>query len=265
MQGLGKGTYLGTNKDEKVVKNLLLSHTQYYEGLTSDWHYHENPYFAFVLQGGSVEKKRSGESECKPGDIIFYNWQEPHRNIKYQARSLNFNIEFEPAWTIQSELNLSQLQGNLIVSNVDAKLILLQLYKEYKLSDESSSLSIQSLALELISKLISKTCEPKFPDWVKSIRELLNDQWDYNFSLAELSSILKVHPVTISRYFPKYFHCSLGTYIRKIRICKSVQLIRATDQNLVQIAFECGFADQSHFIRAFKAFTGFLPRQFRNC
>ncbi|MFV8347795.1 AraC family transcriptional regulator [Flavobacterium sp. ZB4P13] len=34
--------------------------------------------------------------------------------------------------------------------------------------------------------------------------------------------------------------------------------------SLTDISFECGFADQSHFIRTFKQQTGFLPKKFQN-
>jgi AraC-like DNA-binding protein len=39
-------------------------------------------------------------------------------------------------------------------------------------------------------------------------------------------------------------------------------LIAKNDTTLTSIAYECGYFDQSHFIREFKSFTGIAPSDF---
>jgi len=101
------------------------------------------------------------------------------------------------------------------------------------------------------------------PPWILQLKTLLLDRWDETPALEELSLILGVHPVTISRYFPLYFNCSLGEYMRKIKIEKAIQMIQTRQMPLTAIAHACGFFDQSHFTRTFKQVTGFLPKQFQ--
>lgn len=101
------------------------------------------------------------------------------------------------------------------------------------------------------------------PGWVNIIHELLQDRWNEQVTLQELSFAANVHPITISKHFPKYFSCILGEYMRKLKIEKALTLIKSTSFDLTVIALTCGFADQSHFIRTFKQITGFLPRQFQ--
>ena len=103
----------------------------------------------------------------------------------------------------------------------------------------------------------------KSPFWVKSLNELLNDCWNENPNLQDLSQILNLNPITISKHFPKYFGCTLGEYMRRIKINRSLSLIQSKNTNLTEISFQCGFSDQSHFIRTFKNQTGFLPKQFQ--
>jgi AraC family transcriptional regulator len=55
-----------------------------------------------------------------------------------------------------------------------------------------------------------------------------------------------------------------GPYIRNLRIEKSIQLLIAKKLTLSEIAYECGFADQSHFIRCFKDAMGMTPLTYRN-
>lgn len=101
------------------------------------------------------------------------------------------------------------------------------------------------------------------PKWVKLVTDILHDRWNENMLLEELASLTGVHPVTISKFFPKYFRCTLGAYIRKVRIEKATNLILQSQLSLTEVAHHCGFFDQSHFIRVFKEVTGFLPKEYK--
>ncbi|MGB1004752.1 MAG: helix-turn-helix domain-containing protein [Salibacteraceae bacterium] len=42
-----------------------------------------------------------------------------------------------------------------------------------------------------------------------------------------------------------------------------MDLLKNTSLSTTEIAYECGFADQSHFIRTFKNLNGFTPKQYQ--
>jgi AraC family transcriptional regulator len=79
-----------------------------------------------------------------------------------------------------------------------------------------------------------------------------------------LSRATEKHSITISKHFRKYFSCTLGKYLRKLKVEKSIPLIKNSPMSLTEIALHCGFAEQSHFTRSFKQMTSFLPKDFRN-
>jgi AraC family transcriptional regulator len=91
----------------------------------------------------------------------------------------------------------------------------------------------------------------------------MHDRWQETLTLQELAQELQLHPVTISKHFPKYFNCTLGEYMRKVKIEKALTQIRTSPESLTEIAYACGFFDQSHFIKAFKQVTGFLPKAYK--
>jgi AraC-like DNA-binding protein len=66
-----------------------------------------------------------------------------------------------------------------------------------------------------------------------------------------------------SRYLQKLFlqHTGLTPKLyRKInRFQNSLKLISKKNTSLTAIAYDCGYFDQSHFIRDFKSFTGTTP------
>ncbi len=51
-------------------------------------------------------------------------------------------------------------------------------------------------------------------------------------------------------------------FLRIIRLQKSFTCLQQQTESLTAIAYTCGYADQSHFIRDFKAFTGLTPSRY---
>lgn len=49
----------------------------------------------------------------------------------------------------------------------------------------------------------------------------------------------------------------------QVRLEKASRLIDDSDARLIDVAYQLGFSDPSHFTRAFKSWTGLAPRQFR--
>ena len=265
MKHFTQGKYLGTSKNELSLGGIILSETFYEERFSSEWHTHENPYLAFVLKGGCVEKRKKDSAECDPGKLLFYSCGEPHLNHSYQPDTRMFNVELNHRW--MQSMDFGTLMGNGIITPVgpNQKFLLLKIFREYRLLDHCSSLNIETITIDLLTSIRQNINLPSdIPKWAVRLKEVLHDRWSENISLKELSEIIRVHPVTISRYFPIHFKCTLGDYIRKIRIDKSLNLIRAGDEKLTDIALASGFADQSHFIRTFKKVTGLLPNEYRN-
>ncbi|HEX6187366.1 MAG TPA: helix-turn-helix transcriptional regulator, partial [Pyrinomonadaceae bacterium] len=65
------------------------------------------------------------------------------------------------------------------------------------------------------------------------------------------------------RSFSRYFRCTLGEYVRHIRVQRSLELMPRRNLTLTEIATTCGFADQSHFTRSFKQIMGVRPSTYR--
>jgi len=200
----------------------------------------------------------------QPGSLLFHNWQESHYNIKPEGFTRGFHIEMEPRWFADSDLDLHHLQGSISIAHPDIKLLMYQIFRESKIEDNITDLSIQTLLTDAFSRLnrIRQNSGAK-PNWVSTLDEILNEEFAENLTLAYLSAAANIHPVHLSRDFSKYFHCNLGDYIRKIRVEKAIALLSGQKIPLAEIAYRCGFFDQSHMIRCFKAWNGQNPSAFR--
>jgi AraC family transcriptional regulator len=263
MEYFTKGKYLGSTSNELEFEGNLLTVACYDDCPESDWHYHENSFFTFVLDGTCLEHRKNSAYEWKPGDVLFYEKGAIHRNCYHQENSRNFNIELNDKWLEKYDVGLSHGPDSHAVAPADIKFLFIQLYREFQNQDSASQASLNSILLYILGHKNHEITSNKTPSWVPKIKEFLYDNWSTNFSLKHMSAIVDMHPITISKNFSRYFGCTLGEYIRKIRIEKAIRMIRTTELSLTDIAFTCGFADQSHFIRWFKKFTGTVPLQYR--
>lgn len=264
MNTLRNGEFFGQTNEKLNFEGLIITDTEYTHPYV-DWHYHENAYFTFLLQGNMIEGNKKEIYHCPAGTLLYHHWEDPHYNIKPDGFTRGFHIEISPKWFEQFHVSKDAVEGSLQIENPAVKLMLSNIFKETKMNDQTFELSVQQLLLNIFSQLsdINIGCQERNPRWVKQINELLHENFMEKVSLTELSKTLDIHPVHLSRNFQKYFHCNLGEYIRQLKVNKSLILLHDKSTPLVEIAAECGFADQSHFIRSFKEHLGITPLKYR--
>jgi AraC family transcriptional regulator len=262
MEILQKGEYTGDIIRRLSIDDAIITNTYYSDKKNNpDWHSHENFHISFVFQGGKASTKKQTSYTHKGGSIFSYRSGEEHRWITSDGIAKSINIEIGHNFIKSHRLNETSFKEALY-KNVDSKTVILKLQNEMLIDNKNNSTAVHSLLLELITKTtdISQIGTPK---WVVVLNELLYDHWNEHMTLNQMGKIVGVHPITVSKYFRKYFKCTLGEYQRKIKIEMSIQLIKNSTMSLTEIAFYCGFTDQSHFIRNFKSMTGLLPKQFQ--
>ncbi|WP_378183375.1 helix-turn-helix domain-containing protein [Aquimarina sp. SS2-1] len=263
MKILKEGTYYGKQNSEVSFNGILLSQYKYTVEKTA-WHYHENPYFMFVLQGNMMDCNTKTKTLCPSGSLMFNNWQEPHYGSKHSEKAGGFHLEFQKDWFQNNGITINLLEGSQRIENPRIHLLFAKLYREFVLSDQYSEVSVELLLLQISEALgeIKGSDAKNIPDWIIRLQELLHYDTS-ELSLQYLSDQLNVHPVHISRAAPKYLSASLGEYIRQHKIKKAIPLILDSSNSLTEIAYETGFSDQSHFNRVFKSYFEMNPSFYR--
>jgi len=263
MKILNKGQYYGNQHLETSFNGVWLSQYVYTTEKT-DWHYHENPYFMYVLNGNMKDCNKKVKTLCPSGSLMFNNWQEPHYGSKHSDRAGGFHLEFDKNWLAQKGIQLNLWEGSQLIQNPNIHLLFTSLYRELLLSDRYSMVSVEVLILQ-ICEALSKQKEmdsQKQPNWVGGLKELLHYD-ESALSLDYLSEKLNVHPVHISRAASRYLSVSLGEYLRQQKVIKAIPLLLNHSLSLTEIAYQLGFTDQSHFNRAFKMYINMSPGAFR--
>lgn len=263
MQVLKQGEYFGSQRWELNQKGIVLSEYDYLEPGTP-WHYHENPYFMYVIKGEMLDYNKANKTELVAGDLMFLNWQESHCSEKKSNFGRGFHLQLDRNWLNSNDLDSKLWEGSEKIQNPSVHLILAKIYYEFRKMDGFSVLSIEILITNLCD-LIGNDSSPKIypiPNWINHLKDILYTCPD-KITLNDLSKQLGVHPVHISRSIPLFLDSTLGEYMRKLRIKKALPLIIENRISLSQIAFECGFSDHSHFNRVFKGYYNQSPKQYQ--
>lgn len=264
MQLLTKGKYFGRHNRISENSGLIISDTEYTHEKV-DWHYHENIYFTFLLEGKLFEANKNESFECLPGSLLFHNRQDAHYNIKPPGYARGFHIEVEKKWFNNYYEDDFSIEGSFMIQSPLVKQFVRKIFIESKSQEPEANITIGESLINIFSLLKNDfRNKNKFkPEWVKKIREILNEELPEKISLKYLASQLNLHPVYLSRSFPFYYKCSIGDYIRKIKIEKALNLITASKLSISEISYQCGFSDQSHFIRHFKRAYNITPNQYK--
>lgn len=255
---LQKCQYLGINRQQHALAGLTIVDTVYNEKVFNGWHWHECAHITFVLDGGNRERRNKTDRQLDTGTLVFYHSGELHCNDHTLFPSRNLNLEITHGFLTRYGLDEQRIYTSVKNGRFSAE-VFMRLFYEAMQFDEYSADATHMLFLD-------NTDDSGLhggANWVVMLRDILNDRWNENPSLQELADETGVHPITISKHFHRYFGCTLGAYMRKLKIKHSLGMIRSCKFSLSEITYLCGFSDQSHFIRTFKSQLGVLPKQFR--
>jgi len=261
MLKLSRGEYQGTVSSRVSNAGWLIGITEYHREVSKPLlHSHENPHLSFGLTGQmAVGRKWHSGLNSNMEQFSYVRAGEEHQIFLVSPTGKNINLELEPEFLKRYDLQEADFEK--LTETPGASYIMLQLYKELHFQDHLFSDNIDVLLLSLLQPQLL-TIGKGAPQWTAIARELLCDNWNSEVSLQQIALAADVHPVTISKYFARYFGCSLGEYRRRLKIERSLQLMNNSNLSFTEIAYTCAFFDQSHFIRAFKEATGLSPKQF---
>jgi AraC family transcriptional regulator len=136
---------------------------------------------------------------------------------------------------------------------------------ELEARDASWSLAVEGLVLQLLAtaQRASSDLPARSTAWLRLVRDLMHERIPDNPSLGELARLVGRHPTHVARAFRREYGLTVAEYARSLRLDWAAGQLAIDDAPLAQVAVEAGFADQSHFTRAFRRHTGVPPGRYR--
>jgi len=98
---------------------------------------------------------------------------------------------------------------------------------------------------------------------IKQVFDYMNKNFRSEISLQEISALVNMHEVSLSRFIKKHTGKNFVDCLNEIRIGQASRLIIDTNQSISEIAYTCGFNNISYFNRVFRKKKGCTPKEFR--
>ena len=243
----------------------MISESLYPPRLKQPRHTHSEASFSFVLAGKYIESYGRQTQARQSSTIVFHPPQESHAvDFQSGARILSVQFDAERFAYIRSRSVIldastsSQTEAIAWLGN--------RIYQEFRRMDAASALAIEGLIFEILAEAArskASTSEKNCPRWLKEIKDFLHANFSESIVLEDLARIADVHPVHLARVFRCKYNCTIGEYVRRLRVEFSCRRISASTDSFTEIALTAGFTDQSHFARTFKNHLGVTPGEYR--
>jgi AraC family transcriptional regulator len=262
----GKITF-GQQLKSLEAGGFIFTETYHSPGFVLSRHDHEYANFNFTVSGQCSETMRGRSEECGPSSLVIKPPGEAHSNRYGPSGARCLIVEVTPA-------RLRTLAPHGRVFDAPASLrrgpaiaLAARMYVELRESSCASELVLEGLALELLGHLARRSAHapsPVVPRWLREAEELLHKCFAERLGLSALAESAGIDPSHFARTFRKSFGCSVGEYVRDLRLQHAAEQLAASKRPLAEVALAVGFYDQSHFTNAFKRRMGLTPSAYRN-
>ncbi|HXV76739.1 MAG TPA: AraC family transcriptional regulator [Candidatus Polarisedimenticolaceae bacterium] len=249
------------------VGECIVTEAWFPPGVRLPHHVHERPCFAVMLDG-SFDLDFAGRSyPCLPASVSTEPAGERHANRIRNGGAHVVVVQPDPATSEFVRPLRGLLEEIHHFSHTDITRMARRVTLELRRPDDLSSLAIESLALGMLvaARRVERPDRSghPVPRWLSRAREFVHANYRRSFTIRHLAREAGVHPVHLARVFRSHFRTSVGEYVRGLRLDWAARELAASDESIAVIALEAGFADQSHFTRAFKQHRGLTPGRYR--
>ena len=263
---LPPGRFFGTNIGIWRFGAFELSESVYAAGASLEPHAHARAYLGFVVKGAHRETTKDAERHCEQTAVVFHPAGELHANRFSPAGGRIFRLEIGDEWLARLGEHEASLDRPAESHGGRLSHIASRIFDEFQARDHVSALMIEGLVMEFVTCVVRGGDEPRGgrpPAWLRAAVDYLHARPLGPIQLDDVALAAGVHPAHLSRVFRTHYRCSVGQYVRRMRVDLAARELAGSQRPIAEIAAETGFADQSHFSRVFARLTGLTPARYR--
>ncbi len=212
-------------------------------------HAHDHPYVSLVVEGRYTEHTGESPRHLRRNMLVFHPAGEVHADCVHDQSMATINLEYISG----------RLPREFICAegpDVDA------LTHRFLSAVPESGRGLRD-SIEAIGEFLWNRASRSQPsEQMIRARERLLER-DCRCSVSALAAELGVGRVLLHRTFKRAYGKSPRAGVTGNRLAAAAKLLTGSDETIASIAAECGYYDQSHFCRQFKAFAGMSPSGYR--
>jgi len=240
-------------------------------------HSHATVSIGLVVSGQTVIDVANKKTSVKKGDIVMFNPGQVHACNPLKNKQWAYHmLYFEQAWWEQtvkeltSDNNTVSFNSSIIsapklceeLSNINKRLFESSTQSNFDEFELQLVIWINRFLSELESPEVASKEQENPPEWIDKIIQLLEEK---TTQVVKLESLCEISQEPITQLIRKFkFHCGLTpyAYFQNFRIHRAKGML-AKGANISDVAFELGFADQSHLHRLFKRLVACTPKHYQ--
>jgi len=247
------------------LPGFVLTSTRYAPRLHLTEHAHTNGFLLFVRDGSFVEHHGRRTDGLDRWTCMYRPRLDAHANEFGPAGATLSAIDVDASWIERLE-DAGFRDERLTVRSPFVQQFADRLESEISMPDSMSAMVVEALATEVLVFGFRGTLRrdaPRPGSPAQRARRIIENEFASPLSLARIAAEVGVHPVHLARQFRAAHGCTVGEYIRLVRVTFARQQLTASDQPIAEIAIDAGFADQSHLSKSFRRVTGESPAAYR--
>ena len=225
-------------------------------------HWHSSPEFLYIIDGEITVICDGKSNNYTKGEIAVINSNQLHQisvlsdNAVYYCLILDKTICFDfsnmPERTSDSEtVNLFKK----IIEEMENKKTY---YRETVIGYSKSLFSLICRQAVNGSKT-EQNSNLKKVSIVKRAAQFINENYQKNISLEEISNFLNINKYYLSHIFKEISGSTIIEQLNYIRCTKAKTMLKSGKYNVSECCFACGFANLSYFSKTYKKIIGNSP------
>ncbi len=98
---------------------------------------------------------------------------------------------------------------------------------------------------------------------IEAILLFIQENYDKQITLKELSDICDINYCYLSSIFKKKTGVSFSKYVKSLKIESAKTLLKESLFEIKEISYKLGYKSLTHFYQDFKSFVGIPPKEYR--
>ncbi|MBD2777836.1 helix-turn-helix domain-containing protein [Iningainema tapete] len=264
-------------------ENILVEQFQHPPGEARCYHSDEHticlslasrPVRLLQIRGGKtyVGLYAQGDISIMPANVpLFARWDSDDSYLQIRIKSRFIQSVAQETIAINPEK--LELLPEFRTRDRQIEAIGMMLLKELQQNSLGGKIYIKSLRNILIVHLLRQyaVAKPHLPIYEGGLRErqllqvieYINEHLNQDIKLADLAALLGMSQFHFSHLFKQAIGTAPYQYLLQQRVERAKQLLKQTDQPIMNIAELCGFNSHSHLSKQFRQLTGMTPKAYR--
>ena len=248
------------------------------------WHYHPELELVYVNGGNGKRHVGSHLSYFTDGELILIGSNLPHQGFTNRLNNHRTEtvLQMLPNFLGEHFFSIGEMKciNNLferakrglsffgvtkeeVGAKIESLLELDPFFRLLKTLEILRDLAHSTEYLTLNATGFSLEIQPQDNDRLNTVLNHIRKNFQHPISLTTITDLIGMTEPSFSRYFKKVTGKTFTKFVNDYRLVHASKLLAEKQISILEVCYESGFVNYSHFTKKFKEFSGKSPSKYR--